>query len=142
MGFNDYFLIVSDFIRWAKKKWYFYWAGPSSAASSLAAYVSKITSIDPIESGLYFERFLNPERVELPDVDIDIEQERRQDVAEYLRKKYGYANTANFATITLPKQKCPYWCYACVWNWSTGKVLKVTKMIPDDMADLSLKRVI
>lgn len=139
MGFNDYFLIVSDFIRWAKENDISIGPGRGSAAGSLAAYVSKITSIDPIESGLYFERFLNPERVELPDVDIDIEQERRQDVAEYLRKKYGYANTANIATITLLKAKNALADVMRVFEIEAQESLKVTKMIPDDMADLSLK---
>lgn len=89
MGFPGYFLIVADFINWAKKNNIPVGPGRGSGAGSLVAYALGITNLDPIPSKLFFERFLNPERVSMPDFDIDFCQLRRQEVIEYVRKKYG-----------------------------------------------------
>jgi DNA polymerase-3 subunit alpha len=88
MGFNDYFLIVADFIRFAKSKDIPVGPGRGSAAGSLAAYALGITGIDPIQNKLLFERFLNPERVSMPDIDMDFCYNRRDEVIEYVCQKY------------------------------------------------------
>ena len=89
MGFPGYFLIVADFIRWAKNNGVPVGPGRGSGAGSLVAYALRITDLDPLEHDLLFERFLNPERVSPPDVDIDFCQSRRPEVIDYVRKKYG-----------------------------------------------------
>ena len=88
MNYSSYFLIVSDYIKWAKK---FNTVGPGrgSGAGSLVAYCLDITDLDPIEFDLIFERFLNPDRVSMPDFDIDFCEEKRDKVFEYLKSKYG-----------------------------------------------------
>lgn len=99
MGFNDYFLIVSDFIRFAKSKQIPVGPGRGSAAGSLAAYALGITGIDPIKHKLLFERFLNPERVSMPDIDIDFCYERRGEVIDYVNEKYGSDRVAQIVTF-------------------------------------------
>ena len=99
MHFEDYFLIVYDFIRYARKEGIYVGPGRGSAAGSLTAYTLGITQIDPIQYGLLFERFLNPERVTMPDIDTDIPDDRRQDVISYVFRKYGYDHTANIITF-------------------------------------------
>ena len=99
MGFNDYFLIVADFIRFAKSKGIPVGPGRGSAAGSLAAYALGITGIDPIENKLLFERFLNPERVSMPDIDIDFCYERRGEVIDYVTEKYGKNRVAQIVTF-------------------------------------------
>jgi len=89
MGFCDYFLIVWDFVKYAKDNNILVGSGRGSAAGSLVSYVLNITTIDPIKYNLIFERFLNPERISMPDIDIDFEDKRRSDVIEYCRGKYG-----------------------------------------------------
>ena len=90
MGFVGYFLVVSDFIRWAKRQKIPVGAGRGSAAGSLVAWALEITNVDPIRYNLLFERFLNPERVSMPDIDIDFCIERREDVINYVKDKYGH----------------------------------------------------
>lgn len=97
-GFCDYFLIVSDFIRWAKGQGYLVGPGRGSAAGSLVSYCLKITALDPMEWNLLFERFLNPERVEFPDIDIDFGYETASMVQEYLKQKYGTDHVAPIGT--------------------------------------------
>ncbi len=99
MGFNDYFLIVEDFIRFAKSKGIPVGPGRGSAAGSLAAYGLGITGIDPIKNSLLFERFLNPERVSMPDIDIDFCYERRGEVIDYVTEKYGSDRVAQIVTF-------------------------------------------
>ena len=89
MGFVDYFLIVWDFINYAKTHDVAVGPGRGSAAGSIVAYCLEITDIDPIRYNLLFERFLNPERVTMPDIDIDFEPENRQKVIDYVVRKYG-----------------------------------------------------
>ena len=99
MKFPGYFLIVSDFIRWAKSKSIPVGPGRGSGAGSLVAWSLLITDVDPIEYGLLFERFLNPDRVSMPDFDIDFCKSRRDEVIEYVQKKYGYQNVAQIITF-------------------------------------------
>ena len=88
MGFTDYFLIVSDFVRYAKSAGIPVGPGRGSAAGSMVSYCLHITDIDPMEYNLYFERFLNPERVSMPDIDMDFGDTRREEVVDYVRRKY------------------------------------------------------
>lgn len=98
-NYVDYFLVISDLINWAKKKGIFVGPGRGSAAGSLICYLVGITEIDPIPFGLLFERFIDINRDDLPDVDIDIEDERRGEVKEYLKAKYGQTHVASLATF-------------------------------------------
>ncbi|MDO4488901.1 MAG: DNA polymerase III subunit alpha [Eubacteriales bacterium] len=99
MGFTDYFLIVSDFIGYAKEKGIPVGPGRGSAAGSIVAYALGITDIDPIKYSLLFERFLNPERVSMPDIDVDFCYERRQEVIDYVVRTYGKDNVAQIVTF-------------------------------------------
>ncbi|QKY69669.1 DNA polymerase III subunit alpha [Lentibacillus sp. CBA3610] len=99
MQFSDYFLIVWDFIAYAKEQTILVGPGRGSAAGSLVAYVLGITEVDPIQYDLLFERFLNPERVSMPDIDIDFSDNRRDDVIDYVRDKYGHAHVAQIITF-------------------------------------------
>ena len=100
MGFVDYFLIVSDFIGYAKRQGHPPWAPVrGSAAGSMVAYCMAITDVDPMKYSLYFERFLNPERVTMPDIDIDFCIRRRQEVVEYVQNKYGADHVAQIVTF-------------------------------------------
>jgi DNA polymerase-3 subunit alpha len=99
MGFPGYFLIVSDFIKWSKDNDIPVGPGRGSGAGSLVAWVLTITDLDPLRYGLFFERFLNPERVSMPDFDIDFCQERRNEVIDYVRQKYGEDKVAQIGTL-------------------------------------------
>ena len=98
MGFTDYFLIVSDFVRFARQAGIPVGPGRGSAAGSMVSYCLGITDIDPIKYGLYFERFLNPERVSMPDIDMDFGDNRRDEVVDYVRRKYGSDRVAQIVT--------------------------------------------
>jgi DNA polymerase-3 subunit alpha len=99
MGFNGYFLIIADFIGWGKNQGIVFGPGRGSAASSIIAYALKITEIDPLQYDLLFERFLNPDRISMPDVDIDIQDNRRDEVIQYCVEKYGKDRVANIVTF-------------------------------------------
>ena len=99
MGFADYFLIVQDFVNWAKDHGIVVGPGRGSAAGSIVSYILGITDIDPIKYDLIFERFLNPDRIQMPDIDIDITDMRRDEVLGYLREKYGEDHVANIITF-------------------------------------------
>jgi DNA polymerase-3 subunit alpha len=105
MGFPGYFLVVSDFIRWAKDNGIRVGLGRGSGAGSMVAYAMQITGIDPIEHGLLFERFLNPDRVSMPDFDIDFDDRRRGEVIEYVTRKYGDDRVAQVVTYGVMKTK-------------------------------------
>jgi DNA polymerase-3 subunit alpha len=98
MRFNDYFLVVYDYVKYAKKNGILVGPGRGSGAGSLVSYVLGIVDIDPIKYNLYFERFLNPERISMPDIDIDFEDTRRDEVVEYIRNKYGNDRVGNIIT--------------------------------------------
>lgn len=99
MGFNGYFLIVSDFISWGKSQGIIFGPGRGSAAGSIMAYAVKITELDPLQHELLFERFLNPDRISMPDVDVDIQDTRRDEVIRYCSEKYGAERVANIVTF-------------------------------------------
>jgi DNA polymerase-3 subunit alpha len=99
MGFNGYFLIISDFMNWGKNEGIVFGPGRGSAAGSIISYSLKITELDPIEYDLLFERFLNPDRISMPDVDIDIQDTRRDEVIAYCARKYGTERVANIVTF-------------------------------------------
>lgn len=99
MGFTDYFLIVSDFVRFAREAGIPVGPGRGSAAGSMVSYCLAITDIDPVQYGLYFERFLNPERVSMPDIDMDFGDTRRDEVVAYVRQKYGNDHVAQIVTF-------------------------------------------
>src|SRR5699024_2698661 len=99
LGFSDYFLIVADFVQFAKENAIMVGPGRGSAAGSIVAYILGITNVDPLKYGLLFERFLNPERVTLPDIDIDFSDVRRDEVIEYVRGKYGQEHVAQIITF-------------------------------------------
>ncbi len=105
MGFEGYFLIVQDFINWAKSQGIPVGPGRGSAAGSLLAFALGITDVDPIRHGLLFERFLNPERVSMPDIDVDFCMENRDRVIEYVKNKYGSENVAQIITYNVMKAK-------------------------------------
>lgn len=99
MGFNGYFLIISDFINWGKDQGIVFGPGRGSAAGSIISYALKITELDPLAYDLLFERFLNPDRISMPDVDIDIQDTRRGEVIQYCVEKYGTERVANIVTF-------------------------------------------
>lgn len=99
LEFSDYFLIVSDFVQFAKTKGIIVGPGRGSAAGSIVAYLLGITNVDPLKNDLLFERFLNPERVTMPDIDIDFADTRREEIIEYIRQKYGQAYVAQIVTF-------------------------------------------
>lgn len=99
MGFNGYFLIISDFMNWGKDQGIVFGPGRGSAAGSIISYALKITELDPLRYDLLFERFLNPDRISMPDVDIDIQDTRRDEVIQYCANKYGQERVANIVTF-------------------------------------------
>jgi len=99
MGYNGYFLIVQDFINWGKDQGIIFGPGRGSAAGSIIAYALNITDLDPIKYGLLFERFLNPDRISMPDIDVDIQDTRRDEVIQYCSNKYGEDHVSNIVTF-------------------------------------------
>ncbi|MCI9439542.1 MAG: DNA polymerase III subunit alpha [Lachnospiraceae bacterium] len=132
MGFIDYFLITWDFIHFAKENGIPVGPGRGSAAGSIVSYCLGITEIDPVPYDLLFERFLNPQRVTMPDIDVDFCYERRQEVIEYVKKKYGTANVAQIITFGTLAAKGVIRDVGKVLDISPSVVSKITKLIPDD----------
>jgi len=130
MGFAGYYLIVSDFIRWAKKNGIPVGPGRGSGAGSLAAFVLDITNIDPIAYDLLFERFLNPERVSLPDFDIDFCQARRHEVIKYVAEKYGQDRVCQIVTFAKEQSKNALKDVGRVLGLSFAETNRLTKLIP------------
>ena len=133
MGFVDYFLIVWDFINYAKSHGIPIGPGRGSGAGSIVAYCTRITNIEPIRYNLIFERFLNPERISMPDFDVDMCPVRRNEVFEYVQHKYGEKNVANIVTFITLKAKAAIKDVARVLGFSVGEANRLTKMIPDKM---------
>lgn len=131
-GFTSYFLIVWDFIHYAKQHGIPVGPGRGSAAGSLIAYVLGITDLDPLRYGLFFERFLNPERVSPPDIDVDFCYNRRPEVIEYVRKKYGEKSVAQIITFGTLGAKMAIRDVGRVMGMSYGEVDRLAKMIPFD----------
>lgn len=126
MGFEGYFLIVWDFIRWSKERGISVGPGRGSGAGSLVAYALEITDVDPIVYGLLFERFLNPERVSMPDFDIDFSQKRRGEVIEYVKRKYGEAGVSYISTFSELKGKSSWQC--------AGRVMGVEPLVRNSIS--------
>ena len=133
MGFVDYFLIVWDFIHFARENDVMVGPGRGSAAGSLVSYTLEITSIDPIKYSLIFERFLNPERVSMPDIDVDFAPEGRQKVIDYVVKKYGSDKVSQIITFGTLKAKLVIRDVGRALNIPYNEVDKVAKAIPDDI---------
>jgi DNA polymerase-3 subunit alpha len=131
-GFTSYFLIVWDFIHYAKKNDIPVGPGRGSAAGSLISYVLEITDLDPLKYGLFFERFLNPERVSPPDIDVDFCYNRRPEVIDYVRKKYGEKSVAQIITFGTLGAKMAIRDVGRVMGLSYGEADRLTKMIPFD----------
>ncbi|MFO8151067.1 MAG: DNA polymerase III subunit alpha [Trueperaceae bacterium] len=130
MGFPDYFLIVADFIGWAKDQGIAVGPGRGSGAGSIVAYALRITNIDPIAYGLLFERFLNPDRVSLPDFDIDFSDARRGEVIDYVRRTYGDDKVAHIATFGTMASRAAIKDAARVMEAPFADADKVSKLIP------------
>lgn len=133
MGFTDYFLIVRDFIHFARTHGVRVGPGRGSAAGSIVSYTLGITSIDPIKYSLIFERFLNPERVSMPDIDIDFEPDGRQKVIEYVVEKYGAENVAQIVTFGTMKAKLAIRDVARALNIPYADADKVAKLVPNEL---------
>ena len=131
MGFPGYFLIVQDFINWAKRNGIPVGPGRGSGAGSLVAYALRITDIDPLPYNLLFERFLNPERVSMPDFDVDFCQERRGEVIEYVSQKYGRDNVAQIITYGALSAKSAIKDVARVMGLPFAEVNELTRNIPN-----------
>jgi len=130
MGFAGYYLIVSDFVTWAKNSDIPVGPGRGSGAGSLCAWVLNITDLDPIEYGLLFERFLNPERVSMPDFDIDFCQERRHEVIRYVAEKYGLDRVCQIITFAKEQSKNAIKDVGRVLGLSFSETNRITKLIP------------
>ncbi len=130
MGFTDYFLIVSDFVRYAKSVGIPVGPGRGSAAGSMVSYCLRITDIDPMEYNLYFERFLNPERVSMPDIDMDFGDTRRGEVVEYVRRKYGDDHVAQIVTFGTMAARGAIRDVGRVLNMPYAEVDAVAKLVP------------
>ncbi len=133
MGFTSYFLIVWDFIHHAKSKGIPVGPGRGSAAGSLVSYCLDITEIDPIKYKLLFERFLNPERVSMPDIDVDFCQDRRQEVISYVSEKYGRDHVAQIITFGTMKAKAAIRDVGRAMDIPYAEVDRIAKLIPNDL---------
>ena len=130
MGFTDYFLIVSDFVRYAREAGIPVGPGRGSAAGSMVAYCLHITDIDPMQYQLYFERFLNPERVSMPDIDMDFGDTRRGEVVEYVRRKYGDDHVAQIVTFGTMAARGAIRDVGRALNMTYAEVDVVAKLVP------------
>lgn len=130
MGFASYFLVVADFINWAKHSGIRVGPGRGSGAGSMAAYAMRITELDPLEHGLIFERFLNPDRVSMPDFDVDFDERRRGEVIRYVSDKYGDDRVAQIVTFGTIKAKQALKDSARVLGFPYGTGEKLTKLMP------------
>lgn len=131
MGYASYFLIVWDFVRWAREQGIAVGPGRGSAAGSLVSYVLKITDIDPLEHELFFERFLNPERISMPDIDLDFADDRRDEVIDYVRNKYGSERVAQICTFGTMAARAAIKDVGRVYGIPFGEMNDFVKMIPE-----------
>lgn len=130
MGFAAYFLIVQDYVVWAKEQGVIVGPGRGSAAGSIVAYALKITNLDPLRYGLLFERFLNPDRISMPDVDLDFDDVRRKDVIEYVMNKYGRDRVAGIITFGTMAARAAVRDVSRVMGWTFQEVDRVAKAVP------------
>ncbi|MBN6188004.1 DNA polymerase III subunit alpha [Aneurinibacillus sp. BA2021] len=139
MGFADYFLIVWDFIRYAREQDIAVGPGRGSAAGSLVAYVLQITNIDPVAHKLLFERFLNPERISMPDIDVDFSYERRDEVIQYVVNKYGKDRVAQIITFGTMAARAAVRDVGRALNIPLAAVDRIAKLIPSELG-ITLER--
>lgn len=139
MGFPNYFLIVSDIVRHAKETGILVGPGRGSAAGALLSYSLGITNVDPIRYDLLFERFLNPERVSMPDIDVDFQDDRRDEVKEYIRSKYGYDKSADIITFNILKSRASLKDVGRVLEIPLETVNRLTKFIDNKAANFDLR---
>ena len=135
MKFPGYFLIVADFIKWAKQQGIPVGPGRGSGAGSLVAYALTITDVDPLRFSLLFERFLNPERVSMPDFDIDFCQDRREEVIRYVQRKYGREQVAQIITFGSLQARAALRDVGRVLEMPYGQVDKICKLVPNNPAN-------
>ncbi|MGH1376785.1 MAG: DNA polymerase III subunit alpha [Alphaproteobacteria bacterium] len=135
MGFPGYFLICSDFIKWAKDHDIPVGPGRGSGAGSIVAWALKVTDLDPLALGLLFERFLNPERVSMPDFDVDFCQDRRDEVIKYVQERYGYDHVAQIITFGKLQARAVVRDVGRVLQMSYGQVDRIAKLIPNNPAN-------
>ncbi len=135
MGFAGYFLIVADFIQWAKKQGIPVGPGRGSGAGSVVAWALKITDLDPLRYNLLFERFLNPERVSMPDFDIDFCQDRRDEVIAYVQKRYGRDRVAQIITFGKLQARAVLRDVGRVLEMPYGQVDRLCKLVPNNPAN-------
>ena len=133
MGYVDYYLIVWDFIHYAKTNGIPVGPGRGSGAGSILAYAIEITDIDPIKYGLLFERFLNPERISMPDFDVDFSDERRQEVIDYVARKYGHDHVSQIITFGTMAAKMVIRDVARVLDYPYAEADALAKMIPNEI---------
>ncbi|MFY7994638.1 MAG: DNA polymerase III subunit alpha [Bacteriovoracaceae bacterium] len=133
MGFTGYFLIVSDFIQWSKNNGIPVGPGRGSGAGSIVAYALKITNVDPIPYNLLFERFINPERISMPDFDIDFCQDRRQEVIEYVTKKYGEERVGQIITFGTLSAKAVLRDVSRVFALPYAEADALAKLVPEEL---------
>ena len=135
MGFPGYFLIVADFIQWAKRRDIPVGPGRGSGAGSVVAWALSITDLDPLRWGLLFERFLNPERVSMPDFDIDFCQDRREEVIGYVQEKYGFDRVAQIITFGSLQARAALRDVGRVLEMPYSQVDRIAKLIPNNPAN-------
>ncbi len=135
MGFSGYFLIVADFIQWAKNNDIPVGPGRGSGAGSVVAWAMKITDLDPIAMNLLFERFLNPERISMPDFDVDFCQDRREEVISYVQKRYGFDHVAQIITFGKLQARAVVRDVGRVLQMPYGQVDRIAKLIPSNPAN-------
>lgn len=131
MGYEDYFLIVQDAVNFAKKSGIYVGPGRGSSSASLVSYLLNITEVDPLKYNLLFERFLNPERVSMPDIDIDFEDTRRDEVVDYLMGKYGAMNVSHIITYGTLSAKMAARDVGRVFGFSDEELKLISNLIPD-----------
>lgn len=143
MGFAGYFLVTADFIMWAKRQGIRVGPGRGSAAGAIIAYALGITELDPMEHGLLFERFLNPERVSMPDIDVDFDDTRRGEVIQYVTEKYGADHVAQLVTFGFVKAKAAIKDAARILDYPFAVGDSITKLVPDPIVgkDMPLRDV-
>ena len=139
MNYNGYFLIVQDFINWGKSQRIVYGPGRGSAAGSLLAYALRITELDPLKYDLLFERFLNPDRVSMPDIDTDIQDTRRDEVIEYCARKYGAGRVSNIVTFGKMMAKNAVKDVARVFEVPFAEANSLTDLVPDPVQGRHVK---
>ena len=130
MGYNGYFLIVQDFINWGKNQGIIFGPGRGSAAGSIVSYAIRITELDPLKYDLLFERFLNPDRISMPDVDIDIQDTRRNEVIQYCTDKYGAERVANIVTFGTMAARAAVRDVARVLQVPYAESDRIAKLVP------------